>query len=144
MGIAEFAAARLDEDEAAAKAAAEVDEPPWHAEPANPAEYADLMNGRGGWIAYHEGVLTTLVAQHIARHDPARELREVEVKRKILALHRAEQWNIDDQPADIHCAECTTDDDLYKPQLYPCGTTRLIAAAWSDHPDYDASWSPGE
>jgi hypothetical protein len=69
-------------------------------------------------------------------------LREVEAGRAILALHRPELWNADDDPADIHCAECTADEDLYKAQIWPCPTVRHLVAVYSDHPDYDEAWKP--
>ena len=78
-------------------------------------------------------------------HQPpigGRMLREVAAKRAILALHRPEQWNVDDVSADVRCAECTTDDDLYKPQMDPCATVLALAAVYRDHPGYDPAWAP--
>jgi hypothetical protein len=75
-------------------------------------------------------------AGHIAANDPAWVLEDVAAKREILALHRSERWNADDGPDADHCAECTTDDDLYKPQMYPCQTVRLLARPWISHPDH--------
>jgi hypothetical protein len=77
--LVEFLRARLDEDEIAAKAAQES---------AEGGEWA--MDGAGPVRA---GVGSTLVDagtpyinRHIARHDPARILREVEAKRLRVAL----------------------------------------------------------
>ncbi len=68
-------------------------------------------------------------ARHIARHDPARVLREVAAKRKILTLHSP--WE--------DSGDCSACGDV--PQVcYPCETLRALAAAWSDHPDYDPAW----
>ena len=60
---------------------------------------------------------------------PARVLREVEAGRKILALHQAEPGQHPD-----FCGY-----DLHE---LPCLTLRLLAAIWSDHPDYHESWRP--
>lgn len=56
-------------------------------------------------------------AGHIARHDPARVLREVEAKRRILALH----------------------EELNEPHLYEA--VQHLAAVWSDHPGYRPEWA---
>lgn len=55
---------------------------------------------------------------HIARHDPARVLREVEAKRAIVAL----TLNLTDGDPDEF------------------STLRHLAAVYSDHPDYDEAW----
>jgi len=54
-------------------------------------------------------------AAHIARHDPARVLREVEAKRAILALQDADH------------------DSWFLP---------LLALPYDDHPDYRSEWAP--
>ena len=112
-----FLHARLDEDEAAAQAAAHAD---------------GKYGGRAHWSALGHGIAADAadpgwgifdlspfadaeeVCAHIARHDPARVLREVGAKRAILA-----QWQA--QPPDS-----------------PVLTNALyqLAAVWSGHPDY--------
>ena len=57
-------------------------------------------------------------AGHIARHDPARVLREVEAKRQILQLHDEEC-----------CAVCLDD-------VQGCPTYRALASIWCGHEDY--------
>jgi hypothetical protein len=76
---------------------------------ASEAMWTDLGGGSENWTAYHrekydsgwavidgldDGVITTVdpqavdgaaVAQHIARHDPARVLRECEARRRLIA-----------------------------------------------------------
>jgi hypothetical protein len=97
MGLPEFFAARLDEDEAAARGAASI--APWSVSDTNddgtrnvePAEAPDGL--RHGNVAEH---IAGADARHIARHDPARVLREVAAKRAILAAYesqRAAQFN---------------------------------------------------
>jgi hypothetical protein len=136
-GITAFLTARLGEDEAAAKAVA----------------------GRSRFVVVDEDV-----CRYIARHDPARVLREVEAKRKILALHK-----IDSEPETVHilhhdkkwntgweetketgrlsywCAVCDHDRD-YGHIGGPnegCETLRALAAVWSNHPDYNPDWAVG-
>ena len=73
---------------------------------------------------------------HIARHDPARVLREVEAKRKILAeytrvveLRKSYPEGYD--PNDYH--------GLYESGLEEAVTH--LAVVYSDHPDYREDWS---
>lgn len=85
-----FLNARLDEDEAEAKAAANALNRHIECDPDN--------------------------AAHIARHDPARVLREVAAKRAIVERYaKAPDW--------------AGGEDV-----------RLLAAVWSDHPDYRQEW----
>jgi hypothetical protein len=75
-------------------------------------------------------------ARHIARHDPARVLREVEAKRVILAGHRP------DERERYWCGRCriVRDDNIWVGPAYPCSTLLALAAVYSDHPDYRAEW----
>ena len=99
----EFLTARLNEDEAAGTEAIasieEREEPFW----------SDVFG------AYNEGFLSRAEAEHVGRHDPARALREVEAKRKILAL--------------------TFQYDLMIDLLI------ALAVVYSDHPDYRSEWA---
>jgi hypothetical protein len=75
--LAEFYAARLDEDEAVAAM----------------ADGRPEFDGTGIVIQRNQGgnrsvVMPSHVATHIARHDPARVLREVEAGRKLLRLYQ--------------------------------------------------------
>ena len=127
MELTEFLRARLDEDEAAA--------------------YGLCGNGPlARWVIRDgdlfvgteplpdEPIVQTWdgrVAHHIARHDPARVLREVEAKRAILDHHvpvRHEGRKM--------CGSC-----LGVCTYWPCPTVRHLAAAWSDHPDYRDDWN---
>ena len=122
MTITEFIEARLTEIEAAAR--------------------ESYYEGQR-WLTEEEGVYTwpgdELVhiadrkadARHIARHDPARVLREIEFKRAIIALHHEDA---------AECMGCYDGRDGFAP--YPCQTIRRLAAIDSDHPGYDPSWAP--
>jgi len=76
-------------------------------------------------------------AQHIARHDPARVLREVAAKRAILELHKPNSNLIDQWTRCYHC-----NDDYGQRRPYPCQTVRLLAAIYDGHPDYRQEWKP--
>jgi len=90
---------------------------------------------------------------HIARWDPARVLREVEAKRRIVDGHRYEissetAYDDYDDVSDsyrrvvhhtVTCAICgwASDD-----RTSGCMTLRLLALAHADHPDYRLEWRP--
>jgi hypothetical protein len=93
-------------------------------------------------------------SEHIARHDPARVLREVEAKRALLARHaREEHWvGHADAPSGrflwrVTCSTCrdgSCEDDYDATCGYsddPCIEVRLLGAVYRDHPDYPA-WAP--
>lgn len=109
--LPEFLTARFDDDEAAAfAAAAAIEGGIWH---------PDAPTADGDYAAFRA---------HIARHDPARTLREVVGKRKILAecldaIKDQGNWGEDGQQG---LAE----------EILPA-----LAAIYSDHPDYDQEWA---
>ena len=111
-----FITARLDEDEAAAKAAWGV-EWDWR--------YVARPFGERPSIAH---------TVHIALHDPARVLREVEAKRAIIREHEIR---------DSRCRVCTAIHEGRATRFRaPCWTLLFIADVYSDHPDYREEWAP--
>jgi Family of unknown function (DUF6221) len=66
---------------------------------------------------------------------PARMRREVEGKRIILARYAdtLARMEDDDYPAGVARDQAREYEDF----VLPC-----LAAAWSDHPDYDPDWAP--
>ena len=154
MDITEFLKARLDEDEAAAAAASDGPWVPWRGRPGlglRHLEYGVMLPGQGAGSLAAIAAASRADAEHIARHDPARVLREVEAKRAILAEHRSlggmfpncsacARW----APGSYHGVEEEWEeppDDMSRVG-FSCRTVRLLAAAWSDHADYDSSWKP--
>lgn len=139
--LAAFLTARLDEDEAAAKAA-------WGTE----WDWRYLVS------PFREPCSTAHTV-HIARHDPARVLRGVEAKRKILAEHPVDaellSWSLGAtevvagrQPPMSICLRChievpdaREDEDACRHEDWPCPTLRALAGEWSDHADYDQAWA---
>ncbi|MFD9614881.1 DUF6221 family protein [Streptomyces sp. NPDC059083] len=97
MTIEEFIAARLAEDEAVAR------------EASDPGMY-DPEDA--------ERAIGTAAYDHLARHNPARVLRQCAMMR--IALN----WYLNDD------------------EMVMGATIRAIAAIWSDHPDYQQEWKP--
>jgi hypothetical protein len=125
-----FLEARIDEDEAALRAIEDSSEP-WRGQ-----WVGDEMNfslrTRNGWSLARavtvEGGFPPGVLAHIARHDPARVLREVEAKRAILDEHA----QIPGDGVNFTFAEQNRAEDILL----------ALAAVYSDHPDYDSAWAP--
>ncbi|MFI5755633.1 DUF6221 family protein [Streptomyces sp. NPDC051569] len=144
-----FVRARLDEDEQGASAASPG---PWHlnAEGDEVLAVDDITVAEGFALSNRQLRAT---AAHIARHDPARVLREVDAKRRIVDLHgivyREIGWleNGDEERSETPvCGLCAPKHSHYQRRddvpKGPCLTVRLHAAAYADHPDYRKEWRP--
>lgn len=128
MDIAEFIAARLDEDEAAARV---ILEDPDYAAGWHEQSSGVLYVGPGGEDHPLDGLQPlgdSRLSRHIARHDPARVLREVAAKRAILAAY-AEVSYMDIADPEPEFA--------YGRAVGLGEAMRHLAATWSDHPDFD-------
>jgi hypothetical protein len=66
---------------------------------------------------------------HIVRHDPARVLREIDAKRKIIAEHDVYSRPLGER------MDCQSYD-------FPCTTLRLLALPYADRPGYREEWRP--
>lgn len=134
--LVDFLKARLGDDERTARAATENAPTPWQTGLGEDDWTRDrmLFGGRGEPLWENEGSqglsLPEGVAPHIARHDPARVLREVVAKRAIVEphvdVHRCE-WG-DYAGGDV--SECTARE------------LRLLASVYADHPGYREEWKP--
>jgi hypothetical protein len=135
MTLAEFLTARLDEDELAAKAA-------------TPGEWAALDGGvmsvedGGQWpVSETESTRDRGNRVHIARHDPARVLREVEAGRKILAAWEDADRRRYDLPEGVSegrdPAERLRDDAV---AVVLDEIVAIRAAVYSDHEGYLDEW----
>lgn len=122
--LIEFLRARLDEDQQAAEQAQAEASSWWWNEPESAPE------------------------RHIARHKPARVLREVEAKRATLDVHHAARFGGDGHPLNSDCcAVCCWDNPNgtgydRAADDWPCTTIRLLALPYSDHSDYREDWRP--
>lgn len=136
--IVEFIAARLAEDQELAGDAAQGRTGVWtyqdrHTHPAGPnirvvddlgCEITDAWDVNSGpWYT----------GPHIAHHNPARVLREVAAKRRVLGRHVPHRLGADY----AWCEWC-------RPQVevWPCPDLLDLAAVWADHPDYRQEWAP--
>lgn len=125
-----FLRARLDEDEQAARDAT----PPQDPLSAAPGHWnVHLESKDDGWAVEDASGLWAAVtgyprgkAAHIARHDPARVLRDVEAKRRILNMELPGYY---DNPY------ANGWDDAHGDVLY------LLALPYADHPDYRQEWT---
>jgi hypothetical protein len=140
----------LDEDE---RVALDASVGPWHASRSDGSVYAaesSVVNMPGplpDWATYivrpdsegGEGI-EPADARHIARWDPARVLREVEIgraevdaTRRILGDHPS-----DDVPDRPHCVRCGD----WPMVPWPCTTVRVLALPYADHRGYQEEWRP--
>jgi len=141
VNITKFIADRLDEDEAAARAAQGTR---WGQcdHRMNPYVIHDVDVYRPtipapGRIITAESPETRA---HIARHDPARVLREITAKRRVLDRHcRSEDDTVTD-----YCTACTSGDYAGYPdvELDDCPELQDIAYIWNDHSDWNQRWCP--
>ena len=160
MGIVEFLEARIAEDEAVALKAGGTEAEWLYRDECDRETGGEVVwaNSRSEewlgpaqkepYVSYdryvtmdHEGCLPAVDEDdgpHIARHDPARVLREIAAKRELLELH----YDGNPGPGDIHY--CGTCHDYYKHDAedWPCETVRVLASTFSDHPDFDEEWRP--
>lgn len=144
--LTDFLLARLAEDEAEARKAVNAARPGlhWRWDAPDGSEDSDASrwlrtveefpttSGVGPLPAFPLGSETTVepapAMSHIARHDPARVLAEVEAKRAIVESCRA----------DYEYAQSRNDDttELAEEVMW------ALALPFADHPDFDESWRP--
>lgn len=144
--LVEFLRARLDEDERAAKAATPG---PWRHDESKHWRKPGTSWFEEAVFAGPSGEEATCVAgtgetddrqsmrdaAHIALNDPARVLREVEAKRRLLEWHRKPTM-VEFSNGTYRTMGCRCYDG------WPCSTMRLLALPFDYHPDYRADWRP--
>jgi hypothetical protein len=120
MTIEEFIEARIAEDEqAAARASIEYEYETWTA---SEDSVSTITNSN---IAHTvEATYNSDVADHIARHDPARAMRQCAAIRELINV-----------ASDVDALYSIAAEDAAD------SIRRTIAAIWSDHPDYRQEWS---
>jgi hypothetical protein len=118
-----FLTARLDEDRKIAFEAGNGGFEPWTFDPELTWESeAGPVHGKyGSWNG-----------QHIARHDPARVLAEVDAKRRIL-----NEFTMIELPA-----RSSGDTAAVGAFVKMQAVLRLLALPYADHPDYRPEWAP--
>lgn len=133
--LVEFLRARLDEDEQAATAAFS-----GQADPENGWGAEQVEGVRQIVITPHVGLIHEAVqADHVARWNPARVLREVKAKRLIITEHYVTQGLHDGRAYRVctRCSDYARPGELARPEPAPCATLRLFALPYVDHPDYE-------
>ncbi len=170
MDLAEFLLARLAEDEQVAKAAIRQHEAAVEAFKAGrPADMEDLPEETsacwsggsdesqdGHWrqaVWAGDGIATvcemldeydSASPAHIARHDPARVLAEVEAKRGLVELHATKLTARGTYEGRDYrsCLTCDPTPPMDAPNPGPCATLKLLALPFADHPECHPSWLP--
>lgn len=124
--LTDFLLARIAEDAAVARRAAEIDaaQPPEY-RPAEPISLTDDFTwGQSGTVEM----------------SAARFLAECEAKRRIVAQHRLSP---DPEPDDDWLGICTMCTDTGpEAQGWPCDTLKALASVYAEHPDYREEWRP--
>jgi hypothetical protein len=114
MNIVDFIEARLDEDEQIARIGSiEFEGEPWVAS----GEVVLSDHEWNGSRVAERVKYDRTASSHIARHDPARVLREVLAKRRILSLALVRTNNDETDPIVLFLAE-----------------------PWHNHPDHQPEW----
>lgn len=124
-----FVAARLDEDEAAARAATEG---PWSFAGYDSADGWPIVANDEHEIVSRSG---SDDAEHIARHDPARVLREVAAKRAVIRQYE----DVREQARHPVSAENRMRARVAEGELLE--VLQHIAVIYSNHTDHDPNWS---
>lgn len=97
------------------------------------ADEASIADSKGDAVVYDEGSPSPRQARHIARHDPARVLRECEAHLRIVEHYTKEQWVI----SQGHRTEWTEGGQAARETAL-----RLLTTIYADHPDFRDEWKP--
>lgn len=130
--LVQFLRARLDEDEQTAAAASDGPWTPWRRKALlhglGQLEHAVTLPGEGVGSRASIATASWMDAEHIARHDPARVLAEVDAKRRIIVDY--ERYIAERRRA--------------MGGWYEGGSPILtfLAAVYAEHPDYRDEWRP--
>lgn len=124
--LVQFLRDRYDDDEQEASAASPG---PWHvdAEADEVLAVDDIVVAEGFALSGRQLRATT---RHIARHDPARVLREVDAKRRAVDHYEDVRRH-----APGHMAYILAEGAVGK-------QIKLMALPYADHPDYQDDWRP--
>ncbi|MGW3108572.1 DUF6221 family protein [Streptomyces sp. NPDC001100] len=110
------------------------------------ARRCDGAGSSAEWIAhgaavdFGRGDLTsfpTAIARHVALHDPARVLREVEAKQHVLNRHTLSPAEDDSERPWDDRDDCQFDGDLW-----PCDDLLDLALPYQEHPDFPERYKP--
>ncbi|MBD9700678.1 hypothetical protein IHE56_00940 [Streptomyces sp. ID01-12c] len=112
---------QLDEDERIARAATPG---PWEQGGIGDYGWTVSFSRRNAGVETEDGEQGHADAEFIAEHDPARVLREIDSKRRVLGAIEHLLVQVDDPFADVD------------------GVLRLLAVPYADRPGYREEWRP--
>lgn len=129
MTLVEFLRVRLDEDEQAAKRVPQ----PYRLYVSSEGRLSEpLEDEHGGYAQWADG--SDRMPNHITNwelaYEPARVLREVEAKRRLIA------------DFEVYDASARYPDSEGGIAIGLGTAVELAALAYADHPDYDEAWRP--
>jgi hypothetical protein len=133
MDLIEFLQARFDEDAELARQARDVGGAPAWDPAADVLLTSGLANRRRLADRGVPDALKGAVEAHMARHDPARVLREVDAKRAVVQGYERALENRRAHPGDLASAGAL---------LALHGAVKHLALPFADHPDYRPEWAP--
>lgn len=129
-----FLRERLDEDERSARRA---DEGPWRLKTLGRHDQAAISTNATTGLVQLDGGPATANGVHIARHDPARTLREAEAKRRLLRHYES---------AVIALRNAGPSGEIHDQMTSVVNTLRAVlrdqAQVYADHPDCKETWRP--
>lgn len=126
---------QFDEDEQVARDACHGGPANWTTDGSYPVSVAGLPRGADVFteaVAFDEGSPSEAQAEHIALHDPARVLREIDAKRRIATQ----------MASTLSCAAGDSEVDHYGALVDAEQTLRLLALPYADRPGYREEWRP--
>jgi hypothetical protein len=122
-----FVRQQINEDERLAREAGGT----WHqTDPER--ETGRIEDESGEVVVYDEGSPNGWQAEHIARHDPARVLREVDSLRRVIELMAAQ----------LKSAEVLPPGHREAAAARARGALQLLAAIFADRPGFREEWRP--
>lgn len=149
--LVQWLRAQLDGDERAAEAASPG---PWHVNAESDEVLAvDGITVADGFALSSRQLRAT--TEHIARHDPARVLREIEIDRELLAEYERTLRSHEGHQRESARLAGSGDDDVFRRNAlrreadYLPAMLHILerwakrkAAVYSDRPGYQESWRP--
>ncbi|MGW9401456.1 DUF6221 family protein [Streptomyces sp. NPDC055642] len=135
--LVRWLSAQLDEDERTARAtawsASTQTDNPWNAQPPrHEGEGWTVWAKVGRFLMFRD--LEEADARHIAEHDPARVLREIDAKRRVLDWYK-QRAAVDSRGEDPDDYENVTGSTLET-------VVQMLALPYADRPGYREEWRP--
>ncbi len=132
VDLARWLGQQLDEDGRIARAATPG---PWTQSGIGEYGWGVSFSRPGAGVEAEDSEQGRADAEHIAAHDPARVLREIDAKREIMGHHVP----VGDGTVCLSYCHTRTPGEA---QTWPCLTLRLLALPYLDRPGYRDEWKP--